>query len=183
MSGAEDDGINAAAYAVDGTVGTPLVPCAEPVTVSGTTYSLALQAPFLAVNGLMLMTGSEPIVASSLTYSLAPKATAIPINGKTSILFSGARDGTNLAAYTVNGKPHVHDAKAITVSGITYSLAPQATAPMINDNSLIPVGEPKVASGMLHNFAPYATAIVINGEIMSLAQGGQNSNEITLCDW
>ena len=170
MSGAEDDGINAAAYAVDGTL---LVPGAEPVTVSGTTYSLTLEAPSLAVNDLMLIPGAKPIIASGLIYSLAPKATAIPINGKTRILFSRARDGINLAAYAVNGKPPVPDARAITVSRITYSLAPQATAFMINDNTLIPVGEPIVASGMLHSFAPYATAIV------TLAQGGQNSNGIT----
>lgn len=176
LSGVEDDGTNAAAYAVNG---TPLVPGAEPITVSGTTYSLSSEATALAVNGVMLIPGAKPVVASGITYSLAPKATALLLNGETRILSSGAQDGTNPAAYAVNGKPLVPGAKAITVSGTTYSLAPQATALIVNDNTLIPGGEPIIASGIVYSLAPHATAIVINGVRIPLAQGGPDGSEIT----
>lgn len=176
LSGIEDDGTNPAAYAVDG---TPLVPGAEPVIVSGTTYSLTPEAIALAVNGVPLIPGAKPVVASGITYSLAPKATALSINGETRILSSGAQDGTNPAAYAVNGKPLVPGAKAITVSGTTYSLAPKATALMVNNNTLISGGEPIVASGIVYSLAPHATAIVINGVTMPLAQGGPGGSEFT----
>lgn len=151
MSGVEDDGKYSAAYTLNG---TPLVPGAEPITVSGTTYSLSPEATAIAVNGVMLIPGAKPVVASGITYSLAPKATALSLNGETRILSSGAQDGTNPAAYAANGKPLVPGAKAITVSGTTYSLAPKATALMVNDNTLIPGGEPIVASGIVYSLAP-----------------------------
>ena len=78
----------------------------------------------------------------------------------------------------MDGKPLVPGAKAITVSGITYSLAPKATALTVNDNILIPGGEPVVASGISYSLAPQATAIVINGVIKPLAQGGPYGSEI-----
>lgn len=176
LSGVEDDGNNAAAYAVNG---TPLIPGAGPITVSGTTYSLTPEATALAINGVMLIPGAEPVVASGFTYSLAPKATALSINGETRILSSGAQDGTHFAAYAVDGKPLVPGAKAITVSGVTYSLAPKATALVVNDNTLIPGGEPIVASRIVYSLAPHATAIVINGVTMPLAQKGPDGSEIT----
>lgn len=175
MSGVEDDGTHPADYAVDG---TPLVPGAEPIIVSGTTYSLKPEATALAVNGVVLIPGSKPVVVSGFTYSLAPKATALSINGETRILSSGAQDSTNPAGYAVDGKPLVPGAKAITVSGITYSLAPKATALTVNDNTLIPGGEPIVASGTAYSLAPKATAIVINGVIKPLAQRGPDGSEI-----
>lgn len=175
LSGVDDDGTNPAGYAVDD---TPLVPGAKPITVSGTTYSLTPEATAFAVNGVMLIPGSKPVVASGPTYSLAPKATALSINGETRILSSGTQHSTDPAAYAVDGKPLVPGAKAITVSGITYSLAPKATALMVNDNILIPGGEPIVASGISYSLAPQATAIVINGVIKPLAQGVPYGSEL-----
>ncbi|MCJ1342277.1 hypothetical protein MMC31_000457 [Peltigera leucophlebia] len=175
FSGIEDDGTNSAGYAVDGTA---LVPGSEPITVSGTAYSLSTEATALAVNGVMLIPGSQPVVASGLTYNLAPKATALSINGETHILSPGAQDSTNPATYAVDGKPLVPGAKAITVSGITYSLAPKVTALTVNGNTLIPGGEPIVASGTTYSLAPQATAIVVNGVIKPLALGGLDGSEI-----
>lgn len=89
----------------------------------------------------MLIPGSKLVITSGITYSLAPKATSLSLNGGTRILSSGAQDGINHAAYAVNGRPLVPGAKAITMSETSYSLAPKATAIMVNDNTLIPGGE------------------------------------------
>lgn len=67
----------------------PLVPGANPITVSGTAYSLTPEVTVLAVNGVQLIPGAEPIVVSGFTYSLAPKATALVVDGQTRILVSG----------------------------------------------------------------------------------------------
>ena len=175
LSSGAQGSTNTAAYVVDG---KPLVPGAKPVIVSGPTYSLSPEATALAVNGVMLIPGPKPVVASELTYSLAPKAAVLSINSETCILSSGAQDSTNPPAYAVDDKPLVPGAKAITVSGITYSLAPKATALTVNDNILIPGGELVVASGISYRLAPQATAIVINRLIKPLAQGGPYGCEI-----
>lgn len=147
--------------------------------MSKTAYSLSPEATALAVKGVKLIPGAKPVVASGIKYSLAPKATALSLNGETRILSSGAQDGTNPAAYAVNGKPLVPGAKAITESENTYSLAPKAPALMVNDNTLILSGEPIFASVIVYSLAPHATAIVANGVTIPMAQGGPGGSEST----
>lgn len=69
----------------------PLVPGANPITVSGTAYSLTPEVTVFAVNGVQLIPDAEPIV-SGFTYSLAPKATALVVDGQTRILVSGVEN-------------------------------------------------------------------------------------------
>ena len=54
-----------------------LVPGADPITVSGTTYSLLPEAIALTLNSVKLIPLAQPIVVSEVTHSLAPKATAV----------------------------------------------------------------------------------------------------------
>lgn len=103
-----------------------LVPGADPITVSGTAYSLLPEAIALTLNSVQLIPGAKPIVVSEVTHSLAPKATAAMAHRQTCILLSGAEgDDTNAAAYAVDGTvgiPLVPGAEPVTVSGTTYRM-------------------------------------------------------------
>lgn len=74
------------------------------------------------MKGVELIPGAEPIVVSGVTYSLTPMVTALMVDGQTCILLSGVEeDDINTAAYAANGTPLVSGAEPITVSGTTFT--------------------------------------------------------------
>lgn len=150
-----------------------LLPGGNPIVVSGTTYSLDPQASFLVING----------VTSSLPAEQAAKPTPGPI------IKVGSQYLTADPAlrYAFAGKTLIPNARPIVVSGTTYSLAPQATALVVNGVTSILHGYEALPSIPSKNtpasqeldyiigsqtLSPGAPAITISGIAISLAASG-----------
>ncbi|MCJ1263024.1 hypothetical protein MMC22_002894 [Lobaria immixta] len=150
-----------------------LSPGGNPIVVSGTTYSLDPQASFLVING----------VTSSLPAEQAAKPTPEPV------IKVGSQYLTADPAlrYAFAGKTLIPNARPIVVSGTTYSLAPQATALVVNGvTSILPGYEslPTIPSKNTpasqeldyiigsETLSPGAPAITISGIAISLAASG-----------
>lgn len=150
------------------------------------------------VGGRTISPTGDAIVMSGSTYSLAGQASALVVNGVTSLLPTIADSnplpeikidsqyltlGPTLG-YNLGGKTLIAGAKPIVFSGTTYSLAPQATALVVNGvtSSLrsvqrdLPRSTP--VSGRLQyilggqTLSPGVHAITISGVAVSLAASG-----------
>jgi hypothetical protein len=131
-------GGEAHATPIFGVDGTPLIAGGSPITVGGTTYSLATTGSAVLINGeaqatqifavdnTPLVPGGFPITVSGTTYSLPLTGSAVIVNGEAQTTPMFAVDNTILIA---GGSP-------ITVSGTTYSLPATGTAVVVNGNTV-----------------------------------------------
>ena len=154
-----------------------LSPAGAPVTVSGTTYSLASHATAIIINGIssaiaapsqlpLLNIGSSFITANSNSEYIVGSQTLTPAG--TPITVSGT---------TYSLAPH---AAAIVVNGISSAITAPSQLPMLNIGSslltansrseyiigsqtLAPAGTPIIVSGATYSLASEASAIIING--------------------
>ena len=174
----------ASGYIIDGQV---LSPAGKPITVSGTTYSLAAQASAVVVNG----------VANTLPTYQDTSADPTPILSIGSLQFTVDA----ASRYILDSKTLSPGGNPIVVSGTTYRLGPQPSAldvhglmsdlsgnqdtklspgPVIKIGSqylapdtalryiagsrtLIPGATPIVVSGTTYSLASQASAVVMNG--------------------
>lgn len=100
-----------------------LSPGGRPIVVSGTTYDLGSQASVLVING----------VTSSLPAEQGAKPTPGPII-KIGSQYLTADPGFR---YVLNGETLISNGRPIVVAGTTYSLAPEASALMVNGVKII----------------------------------------------
>ncbi|KAI4149255.1 MAG: hypothetical protein L6R39_002544 [Caloplaca ligustica] len=174
-----------------------LIPGAAPLTISGTTYSLAPSGTAVIVNGSpsplppvyavsgksptpfivsgqTVAPGSPAVIIAGTTYSLAPSGTAVIINGSPSPLPAHAASGDRPAPFIVGGETLTPGSPAVTIAGTTYSLAPSGTAVYINDSPSplpAPAGNPSpfVIGG--ETVVP-GSAVTVSGTTYSLATSG-----------
>lgn len=150
-----------------------LSPGGRPIVVSGTTYSLGPQASILVING----------VTSTLPAEEAAKPTPGPV------IKIGSQYLTPDAAlrYAFGSKTLIPNARPIVISGTTYSLAPQASALMVNGVKSTLHGHEALPTVLAKNtltkyqvdyivgsqiLSPGAPAITISGIAISLAASG-----------
>ena len=180
-----------------------------PVITVGSQPITANSMSQFIVESQTLAPGASPIIVSGSTYSLAPSASAIVINGKTSTLEAGSartqaapviiiasqRVTQNSASqYIVGSQTLAPGNDPITVSGTTYSLAPSASAIIVNGiTSILPaynpangapvitIGSQPFTAGLASTSAyaigsetliPGGSAITVSGVEVSLAPSG-----------
>ncbi|KAI4943338.1 hypothetical protein J4E91_009537 [Alternaria rosae] len=114
--------------------GQTLVPGGPEITVSGTTLSLAQSASFVVING----------VTSTLATPASPQITAPPLT--IGDLTFGPLPGTS-TAYLI-GSRLLTVGGSIVVSGVTISLAPGATALVVNGKTsfISPQAQPAITN-------------------------------------
>lgn len=125
----------------------------SPISGSGSAFVIA---------GQTLIPGGEPITVSGTVISLAPWASFVVVNGVTST-FANIAAAQNTAAPLLTIGNSVF--KPLPGTGITY---------LIDSTTLTPGGIITVA-GTTISLAPGATAIVINGQTSFLNPGTQNT--------
>lgn len=148
-----------------------LAPGSSPVTISGTTYSLATSASVIVINGQTsflaasqpapvltlsslpvyvfgtqnLFPGAPPITINKTPLSLAPSGSAIVVGGTTQIITAGSSPVVSVGSQTLTG-----------------SMAAQ-TEYVVGSLTLIP-GAPGIKiSGMDVSLGASATAVVVGG--------------------
>lgn len=101
------------------------------------------------LNGQALSPGGQPIVRSGTTYNLGPQASALVTNGVTSSL------PAEQAA--------ISTPEPVIKIGSQYLTADAASRYVFASETLIPNGKPIVVSGTTYSLAPQASALVVNG--------------------
>ena len=168
-----------------------------PPLVSAPTVSVAVASQPIILNSLSqyivagktLIPGAPPISIKGTPVSLAPSASAVIVAGSTIALPVGVNGpvisvgdqpvtANSASQYIFGSKTLIPGGPAITVSGMTISLAPSGTQAVIDDSTtrLIPVS-PSLPSLVLgsHTFtANAASAYVIGGQTLVLGQPGIN---------
>ncbi|KAH3996874.1 hypothetical protein HBI70_215880 [Parastagonospora nodorum] len=149
---------------VTSAVENPLVSNAQPSIVIGNSVFSPISGSGSAfvIAGQTLVPGGEPITVSGTVISLAPSASFVVVNGVTSTLANiAAAQDTAAPLITIGNSVF----KPLPGTGITY---------LIGSSTLTPGGIITVA-GTTISLAPGATAIVINGQTSFLTPGTQNT--------
>ena len=119
-----------------------------PVITIGSQEITVNSASQVVVESQTLAAGSSAIVVSGSTYSLAPSASAIIINGHTSSLAGLVAPTDAAPAITIDGEP-------VTINSASHLV--------IGSQTLTPGSAEIEVSGTTYSLAPSASAIVING--------------------
>ncbi len=143
---------SAAAIVIDGSTTPPSSPPLLPTLTIGGTAIVPNRASEYIIGGQTLVPGAPALAVSGTTVGLAPSASAIVIDGTATSLHSpslfpvltieGKPITANTASeYVIGGQTLIPGASAITVSGKFISLAPSASAIVI-DGIKIPLSSP-----------------------------------------
>lgn len=124
-----------------------------PVITIGSQEITISSASQYIVESQTLAAGSSAIVVSGSTYSLAPSASAIIVNGATSSLLGGVAPTDVAPVITVGGE-------AVTMNS--------ASELIVGSQTLAPGSAQIEVSGTTFSLAPSASAIVINGVTSAL---------------
>lgn len=176
----------------------------EPTIIIGNQAFTANSHSEFTIGGQILRPGDSPITVSGTTYSLAPHATAIIIDNKTTFLqpsagFRSVAATTTASTNPVLAKPEliVGDQTAIaggpviTVSGIRVSLLPSGTQVLIGTSTeAVPPGGPTPVILTIGSQTVTATkafeyilgsqtvtpggAVTVSGVLVSLAPDGND---------
>lgn len=126
------------------------------ITIDGGAYT-ANSASQYFIASQTLVPGGHPIIINDVSYSLAPSATAL-ISGSNTIPLTYEPD---------------HPLPTITVAGETYT-ANSASQYLIGSQTLIPGGQPIVINGVSYSLAPAATALVSGSNTIPLSYGSHH---------
>ena len=131
-----------------------------PVSPAESPDNTQAQASQYVVGSQTLSPGGPAVTQQGSTYSLAPQGTAVVINGKTSAIAqpSAVPEGS---------------APVITIGGSTV-VANSQSEYEVGSQTLVPGGSEIVQAGTTYSLAPAATAIVVNGETSQLAAAPGN---------
>ena len=131
--------LQASAIVINGKT-TPLQEVDPTVTIGNQVLTANVQSEYV-IEGQTLSPGGRPIAISGTTYSLALQASAIVINGKTTPLQevdptvtigNQVLTANVQSEYVIEGQTLSPGGRPIAISGITYSLAAQASAIVVN---------------------------------------------------
>jgi len=156
------------------------------ITADGQLFTIEI-IPQAVLNGQTIDTGAPPVTISGLVLSLAASGAAVGINGMNSILSANAPFVSDVVVlpvitigsstifansasdFMINDQTLVPGASAITISGTVISLAPSATAIVI-DGITAPVSRATVTEYLIggQTLVPGASAITVSGKIISL---------------
>nr|POF17378.1 hypothetical protein CFP56_65245 [Quercus suber] len=165
-------------------------PSAKPTTVT--------------VNGVPVAAGSTEVVISGTRYSLAPSGHAIYVNGASADLPAADHTDDGSSAFQIEGTPVAAGSPAVTIHGVTYSLAPSGDVLNVDgaevdlwtseqsssssspdvydvDGTRVAAGSSAVeVQGTTYSLAPSGDAIYVNGASISIpTQSGTSGQD----DW
>nr|POE88204.1 hypothetical protein CFP56_11433 [Quercus suber] len=147
-------------------------------------------ATTVTVNGVAVAAGSPGVTVSGTTYSLAPSGDAIYVDGVSADLpvYDQTSDGSS--AFEIEGTPVAAGSPAVTIHGVTYSLAPSGDILNVDgaevdlstseqsssgpgaydlDGTRIAAGSSAVdVAGTAYSLAPDGDAIYVDGASLSI---------------
>jgi hypothetical protein len=118
-----------------------------------------LSGPTFVIDGQTLVPGGPEITVSSTTLSLAHSASFIVINGVTSTL--------------TNPVPPQITAPPLTIGDLTFEPLPGTSTAYLIGSRLLTVGGSIVVSGITISLAPGATALIVNGKTSFISPQAQ----------